>query len=250
MERYLLLFGFFIASVNAQVGINTVNPMEALHIAGAQGTIRVESLNNLNNPHNGGAPNTYPLYVDGNGDFTLELHVLENSGGTDAFDDTTLTTNMVAIGNNDMDGKETTIIKSFTFTLDQPTLLQVKYNISHHIYYDNTYTPLSDGLARRVTNYIKVTPDPDPNDNIADRAYGPSGKSYTSASLNSVTGPYFNGNTVYIKFEPSIGVPTEYVLDIMGMISSNIRGSNSGNISQAAYVEFATDNDFLFFKLN
>lgn len=247
---YLILF-FWGQCLFGQVGINTSNPQEALHIASTTGTLRVESLNSVNNSFNGGGGNTYPLYVDENGDFTLELSVLQNTGSTDALDDTILLTNMISLGNNDTDGKEITTIKSYLFTLDQPMLLQVKYNISHYIYAENIqYNPLSDGFARRVENYITVSPDPDPNDGIPNRKYGPSGRSYTSASTNSVTGPYYNGTTVYIKFEPTPGVPTQYTLEIKGLLSSNTRGSNSGNLSEAAYVEFATGNDFLFFKLN
>ncbi|MDX1463361.1 MAG: hypothetical protein R3359_09905 [Marinirhabdus sp.] len=234
----------------AQVGINTSSPQEQFHIAGENGTLRVESLNATNNLNNGGGSGTYPLYVDENGDFTLVLEVLENTGATDAFDDTTLATNMVSLGTSDADGKAITTIKSYTFTLDQPMLLQVKYNISHHIYADASHSVIADGLARRVENYITVSPDPDPNDNLSNRNYGPSGRSYTSASSNSVTGPFYNGTTVYIKFEPTPGVPTDYTLDIMGLVSSNIRGSNSGLLSRATYIEFATDTDFLFFKLN
>ena len=233
---------FFPSHLYAQVGINTTTPQETLHLSSSTGTLRVESLNAVNNLHNGGDVNgdgnlsndTFPLYVDDKGDFTLQLDVLENTGSTDALDDTILSTNTVTLGTSNTNGFSDTQIKTYTIVLDRPTLLEVKYNISHHIYLDNLLTPISDGLARKVENYISVSPDPDPTDGISNRGYCPSARSYTSASANSVTGPFYNGHTTYIKFEPSPGVPTAYTITIMGSVSSNIRGGFTGTISQAA----------------
>ena len=244
----------------SQVGINTDNPQEALHLASSTGTMRVESLNWINNPHNGGdvdgdndlSNNTYPLYVDENGDFTLQLEVLHNSDAADELDDTLLPNSTATLLGNDTDGLITTEIKTYNLIINRPTLLEVKYNISHHIYNDDSFTVISDLLARRVSNYITVIPDPDPNDGINPgdpnypRKYGPSSKSYTSGSVNSVTGPFFNGQTVYIKFEQA----GTYTLSIVGEVSSNTKWSGaSGTQSRPTYVEFATDSDFLFFRL-
>lgn len=239
----------------AQVGINTTDPQEQLHISSTTGTLRVESLNATNNIYNAGdtdndgemSNNTYPLYVDEFGDFTLELKVLLNSEATDALDDTALPNSAVELLGTDNDGVVTTVIKSYTITLNRPTLLEAKYAISHNIYEDNTYTIIDDLLARRVTNYIKVSPDPDLSDGIVDRKYGPSSKSYTSGSQNSVEGPYYNGHTVYIKFEQA----GTYTIDIVGEVSSNVKWSGaSGTQSRPTYVEFAVAEDFLFFRLH
>lgn len=230
----------------AQVGINTTDPQEKLHIAGTTGSLRVESLNASNNEFNGGGTATYPLYVDENGDFTLELNVLLNSEASDALDDTALPNSAVELLGTDSDGFETTIIKSYTITLNRPTLLEAKYAISHKIYENDSYDIIDDLLARRVTNYICVSPDPDASDGISNRKYGPSTKSYTSGSTNSVTGPFFNGHTVYIRFEQA----GTYTINIMGEVSSNTKWSGaSGTQSRATYVEFAVDDDFLFFRL-
>jgi hypothetical protein len=237
-----------------QVGINTPNPQESLHLAGTTGTIRVESLNSVNNSYNGGDVNndgdlsndTYPLYVDEYGDLTLELEVLTNSEAEDEFDDTTLPTSSVELLGNDGDGKVTTIIKSYTVTFNRPTLLEVKYNLSHNIYADDSYTILDDLLARRVSNYITVSPDPDPTDGISNRKYGPCTKAHTSGSTNSVPGPFFNGSTVYIKIMQA----GTYTIDFVGEVSSSKKWQGaSGPNSLATYVEFAIDSDFLFIRL-
>lgn len=247
---FLLISSF----LHAQVGINTVIPQEALHLGGENGTIRIESLNYVNNDYNGGDLNqdgnlsndTFPLYVDENGDLSLKLEVFLNSQAQDALDDTTLNTNTIELQGNNNIGRDSTIIKSYVLVINRPTILEVKYNISHNIYLNSNLDTISDFLARRVSNYIIMSPDPDINDNITNRKYGPSTISYTSGSTNSIVGPFFNGHTVYIK----IAQAGTYQLDIYGEVSSNLKWAGaSGTQSRQTYVEFATDNDFLFFRL-
>lgn len=55
----------------AQVGIGTVNPLADLHIADPTGTIRIESLDAINNPTYNDGVNLSPVFVDGNGDIVL-----------------------------------------------------------------------------------------------------------------------------------------------------------------------------------
>jgi len=53
-----------------QVGIGTVNPQQELHVAGSNSTLRVESLNSINNSLNDGV-NLSPVFVDSDGNLTL-----------------------------------------------------------------------------------------------------------------------------------------------------------------------------------
>lgn len=55
----------------SQVGINTTNPQEELHLGGANSTIRVDGLNSPNNANNLGVGSTTPVYVDADGDLVL-----------------------------------------------------------------------------------------------------------------------------------------------------------------------------------
>lgn len=250
----LVLFVMTTSSyVTGQVGINTTNPQEKLHIAGTTGTMRVESLNAANNPYNGGDTdndgnmdnNTVPLYVDENGDFTLELDVLENSGSEDYI--TPALNNAFTLNASNSTGCEHRLITAYNFPpISRPTLLQVKYNVSHTIK-SNGQTSLSDGLARRVDNYIRITPDPDPTDGVSDREYGPSSRAYTSASLNSIQGPFFNGHTTYIKLIPPTNTTVNYTLLLYGRVCSNLNTSGS---SLQTTVSFTDDTDFLFLKLH
>ena len=87
-----------------QVGINTTNPQEALHIAGS-GKMRIEKLDD-SNPYNGGGANKkYPLYVDHYGDFTLQLLVDTNSEDLDAFDNANLPNSNIYLAPNNPDGE-------------------------------------------------------------------------------------------------------------------------------------------------
>lgn len=54
-----------------QVGINTTNPQEELHIAGSASTIRIEGLNSPNNINNLGPGSSSKVYANANGDLVL-----------------------------------------------------------------------------------------------------------------------------------------------------------------------------------
>jgi len=56
----------------AQVGIGTTNPQKELHIAGTTSTIRIEKLNSVNSAAFNDGVKISPVFVDGNGDLTLD----------------------------------------------------------------------------------------------------------------------------------------------------------------------------------
>jgi hypothetical protein len=195
--------------------------------------------------------NTVPLYVDENGDFILQLQVLENSGSEDWIVPTF--TSVVSLETSNSTGCVDALIEDFVITgISRATLLQVKYNISHEIFDVANFqkVSLSDGLARRVDNFIRVTPDPDPTDNFPDREYGPSSRTYTSASLNSVRGPFYNGHTTYIKLIPANNTTQDYTVEIWGRLCSNLNNGANGGGSLVTKLSFAVDFDFLFLKLH
>jgi len=180
--------------------------------------------------------NIFPLYVNENGDFTLEHSVLNISEELDEIDDTTLTTNTVTLLSTDSDGLETTEIISYPITVGRPTILEVKYNLSFEIYFDASKTIISDNLSRRVYTYLTITGQT--------REYGPASKCYSSGSTNSSPGILYTNCTAYITL-PAAGI---YDLKLMGLVSSDIKGGGGGTTSQNTYVEFATGNDSLFLK--
>lgn len=228
------------------MGINTSNPRESLHIAGSTGTIRVESLDYINNPRNGGdvdgdgdlTNNSFPLYVDSNGDFTLELQAVAASDDGDAFVETSLPTSSVFLPSTDTDGEIATLIDSFTLTVNRPAILEVKYGISFDIYANALKGTITDKKARRIENYVVVTGDT--------RHYGPATMSYSSRSSSSQVGAMYNSASTYIKL-PAAGT---YSIDFMGLVSTNLSSDASTPISIDTYVEFATGKDFLFMRLH
>jgi len=229
----------------AQVGINTTNPQQALDIAGTTGTLRVESLNSTNNSYNGGDVNgdldftndTFPLYIDENGNFTLELKTIEGSEDLDAFDDTTLPTTTANLTTGDADGEVSVNIKTYTITTSRASMLEVKYALSFDVYLNSGYTTITDNLSRRIQTHIIVTGQT--------REYGAGAKNYTSGSSNSVTGTFYNSSTAYITL-PSAGT---YDVTFVGTVSSDIKSGGPGTTSKETYVEFATANDFVFMRL-
>lgn len=227
------------------MGINTETPQRALHIAGATGTLRIESLNHVNNSYNGGdteedgdlTNNIFPLYVDENGDFTLELKVPINSEDTDAFDDINLPTSSVILTANDTDGIAITTIKSYSITASRPSILAVTYGISFDIYLNTSKVAISDNMARRAQTYINV--------DQRSRKYAPATKAYSSGYATSVKGSFYNSCTAYINL-PTAGI---YTIKFMGLVDSGIKSGGPGTISKATYVEFATGDDFVFMRL-
>ncbi len=253
MKCYLIILFLSGPLIYGQVGINTDNPQQTLHLAGSTGTLRVESLNHANNSYNGGdidndgnlSNNTFPLYVDENGDFTLELKTLINSEDLDAFDDTSLPGSNVYLSSSNIKGKDSTVIKTYTIRVSRPSIIEIKYNISFDIYRNNSLVTLNDQFARRVTNYITLTPEGSPVNNST-RHFGAASKAYSSGSLESVTGTFYNGATTYITI-PSSGY---WDIKFWGLVSSNTRANviNYPTVALETYVEFAAGNDFLFFR--
>ena len=229
-----------------QVGINTTNPQQSLHVAGSSGTVRIESLNSANNSYNGGDANgdldptndTYPLYVDENGDFTLELKTPVNSEEFDAFDDTSLPNSSLYLATTDSDGVISTEITSYSVTVPRASLLEVKYSISFEVYLDATLNPITDNLARRIVNFVRVSGQT--------RVYGRSSKNYSNSTSAGVNGTMYNSATTYVTL-PSAGT---YTISIYGGVGSNIKGGGGGTLSKETYIEFAKGNDSVFMRVH
>ncbi len=246
MVFMLLLFNI---DTNAQVGINTSSPQQQLHIASDVGTetIRVQSLDAANNAYNGGDVNgdldltndTFPLYVDENGELTLEYKPVYNSDGYDAIDDASLPTNSVTLLANDTDGKADVQITLFTVTVNRPSILEVKYNLSFDVYLNSGKATISDNYARRISTYFILS-------GVGTRKYGPVSKCYSSGSTSSVNGTMYNASTAYIQL-PAAG---DYHIQFYGEVSSNVKGSGGGTTSKAAYVEFVKGHDSIFLTLH
>ena len=226
------------------VGINTTDPQQSLHIAGSNGTLRVEGLNSTNNTFNGGdvngeglSSNTYPLYVDENGEFTLENKTLLNTEDLDALNDTSLPTSAVTLLVSDTDGEASTTIITYPLTVVRATVLEVRYSLSYDIYLNSSKDIITDNLARRISSYFTVTGDT--------RKYGSVSTCYVNGSADGVSGPYYNSYTTYITLDAGT-----YNISLIGTISSGLEDVNNSPESEPTYVEYATYSDFILFKLH
>jgi hypothetical protein len=244
---FCISFLLFTANVFGQgVGINTTDPQQALHMAGPTGTLRVESLNSTNNIYNGGDANadgdptndTYPLYVDENGEFTLENKTLLNTEDLDALNDLMLPTSTVTLLGSDTDGEASTTIITYPITVTRASILEVRYSLSYDVYLNSDKDPCADNFTRRISSHFSV--------NSGTRKYGSVSTAYVNGSSDGVSGPFYNVFTTYL----TLPVGTSDI-SLIGTVSSDIK-SGGGNTtdSDPTYVEFATYSDFILFKLH
>jgi len=249
MKSYYL-FLFFTSMVFSQqgVGIGTTNPQQKLHIASSTGTMRVESLNDVNSTYNGGDVNgdldktndTFPLYVDGNGVMTLEFVPLYNSEYSDALDHASLPTSDVTLLANDGDGVATEKLFTYTVTVNRDAILEVKYNLSFEVYQDVLENKVTDYIARRISTYFKIDGLP------TNRKYGPASKCYANQSLEGTVGMMYNVCTAYM-FLPAAGT---YDISFYGEVSAGVKAGGPGFNTEPTYVKFAVGNDSLLFRLH
>jgi len=146
--------GNFRVDSNGDTGIKNTNPQEALHISGASETLRIESLD-VNNANNiVGEPS--PVYVDDNGNLTLQSTLKQNSMPIDVNNFINATTINTRNGdgsiNTDDVGQDLVIA---TITLTRESLVHLNYHLSVsdiNLYNGNT---IRDGAARTFRSYIR-----------------------------------------------------------------------------------------------
>lgn len=236
---------FLSFSQTSGVGINEDTPEQALHLGSSTGTIRVDGLNATNNNYNGGElDKTYPLYVDNNGDMTLQTTAYNNSDGNDAFLSTDPINSEVSITLAQAnDGYEVIEITSYDFTVDRNTILEIKYSLSIEVFQDLLLNIIRDPYARNISNFFTLdTPVLTPTT----RRYAAHSKCYFNynyengaASLpNASTGYIYNSGTTYVTLTPGT-----HTLRFYGSVCS-------GSANRSTFVRFAGGPDAVFLKLH
>jgi hypothetical protein len=230
----LIIYGNTFAQVSG-VGIGTSNPQQALHLAGATGTVRVDGLSSTNNAFNGGAGKTYPLYVNSSGDMSLQLATFQNSDGTDALTSSTplITTDLTmtaGVGSS----TQNIVILPYTITVNRAAVLEIKYNISFNVYSNAALVKIKDIYARRISTFYTV--------DGALRRYGQASKCYYNRNLdmagpNAAIGTMYNSSTTYIPLTAGT-----HTIRFYGEL-------NSGDVKKATHIVFAPDNDAVFMRL-
>lgn len=208
-----ILYILFSTSITtfAQVGVNTTNPQEELHIGGTTSTIRIEGLNETNNTLNLGSSQNTRVHIDADGDLVLateptDIELLFNPANyledpLDTGGPNSNQINQTGVGSGYSEGgwPRQTGPGLSTFTLTQPAIVEINYSLSYEIY--KSGIGISDHHARTVQFYIYlrdgshtgaiITTDIDGNNiDFAGNpgALGYSGQFYTNGNSNGASG--------------------------------------------------------------
>ena len=242
MRKLVSLFIFIIGCVvNAQVGINTVNPQQKVHVAGNTANVRVDGLNETNNDNNLGVNSSSRVLVDANGDLILGLindlpmEILVDSENyiTDG-----LLTGGPSGGGNQINQTGTgggytqaglpLDISSAFFTLTKNAIVEVNYSISFTIQKNNTFR-IDDRDARIVQTalYFRLQDPSDPTNPYAG-----------SAVVNDIDGIPINGGPWCIS-DPICS-------ETGGLIALNGQFYANGDARNGAYQNFQnTGSDYV-----
>lgn len=163
MKKLIYITALFInGSIFAQVGINTTNPQQDLHLAGATEGIKIEGLNTTNNANNLGSGSSTRVYVDAQGDLTLasssrNVEILFDSENylVDAPTPDNLVNQTGGGFGYTVAGIPLAGITGSSFTLTKPAIIEVNYSVSWQVYKTASATGrIADEHARIIQTGI------------------------------------------------------------------------------------------------
>ena len=140
MKKIIYIYVVTTVCAFAQVGINTTNPVQDVHVAGATEGVRVEGLSTTNNVDNLGVGSSTRVYADANGDLVLgisteNIEILFDKENylADVEDPTSLVNQTGNAFGYTTAGLPADIPNS-TFTLTKPAIIEVNYSVSWSVY--------------------------------------------------------------------------------------------------------------------
>lgn len=236
----------------SQVGIGTDNPQQELHIAGATSTIRIESLNSINEPILNDGTKLAPVFVNGNGDLTLNpsgwstgsgpgtneplnfLISIPNFVPNGPFGDGTV------VANDNTITSATAQIVSVPFTSPQDALIEVRYamtiDLSDEFLPQASASTFSDISAKSVRCYFYIDLNNDGLDATElTKVYGLHGEAYSSFAQGSVGYAFIHG----------VG----YGSIPQGTHSLVFVGETNDGVNLNTYVGFGGSSDYLKIRL-
>ena len=186
-----------------QVGIGTENPQQELHIAGPTSTIRIESLNSINEPVLNDGLKLAPVYVTGDGDLTLNPSGWTTGGGAGTNEPLNFLISIPnfvpngpygdgsVVANDDTITSATAQIVSVPFTSPQNALIEVRYamtiDLSDEFLPQPAASTFTDISAKSVRCYFYIDLNNDGLDATElSKVYGLHGEAYTSYAQGSV----------------------------------------------------------------
>ncbi len=192
LKILIILLCSCFANTYAQVGINTSDPQEALHIAGSGSTIRVEGLDNTNNINNLGGVNNYNLMVDTSGDLSLGLQ----SG---LLLSTARLLTPVVVQTDADSGLNDAELYQENFTLTQRALVVINYHISIEFLSFDGLAEITDGRAKIAHNFFYIG---DGTTADTSRAYGMASNVYSNFISDAATNSIVNSHSEIISLDP------------------------------------------------
>lgn len=259
MQKNILFIFLLIGSLSfgqiQGVGINEIVPEQKLHLGSQTGTIRVDGLNGTNNEYNGNvAGQTYPVYVDSNGDLTLEVTAYNNSDGGDPWSTGGINDTVEILSTGVNDGYEFVEMIEYEITVTRNVSLEVKYSVSIEVFQDAAENIIRDEFARNITNFFTLN---DANLTATTRRYAQSSRCYynnndkqwannltytntpfSGTVANAATGLIYNTGSTYMPLTPGT-----HTIRFYGTVSS-------GDDNHPTFVRFASGPDALFLRLH
>ena len=156
--KKIFAIGFVFSSflTLAQVGVGTNSPQEELHVAGPTSNIRIEGLNEVNNPNNLGRENNSKVFVNEFGDLVLgELEdnvqlIFDSENYLRDVQNPTSLILQTGEGDGFSQAGIPTLGLAASFTLTAPAVVEVNYSVSWNV--GKNVTPISriDDFRARV----------------------------------------------------------------------------------------------------
>ena len=164
----VFLLGIFLAQ--AQVGVNTTNPQELLHVAGSNENVRVEGLASPNNDNNLGPGSTTRVYVNSLGNLVLggvqDIPPLLIDSGNYLEDQERPENIVIQVGHGLGYTATASPInwQNYVFTLTESAIVEVNYSVTWNIYnqINNRKKRIDDNRARVIHTgvyFMKIHPD-------------------------------------------------------------------------------------------
>lgn len=218
-----------VISINAQVGIGTTNPQEALHVAGDISSIRIDGFNANNNLVNDATKNVL-VTVDENGTLLLRPSALSRFNQLDG-----ILPSAVVVETKDELGIQTGVLYSTQMTPTTDVLLKISYQVGTKITrhgspdqkIDQNHQSKLFGTRLLINN---------------NQIYGDHSRTITSDDK------YFDGivylnSSVMVKLEAN----TTYTIDLIGYVH-NSDEDDSG--IRASYGLNGINDYIQFFEIN
>jgi hypothetical protein len=224
----MTLVSLFICSQDGNLGINTLEPLQKLHIAGQESKLRLEMFDSINSISNRQEKNA-ELYVDEAGILTLDFDLFLNTNEISQSDINISSTSIFQNGVANLDQ----LLFSKIITISRPAYLEIKFSFSFAVFLDQNENLITDNLARVIRNYIILN-------NDTSRKFGMTSKAYVNGNSNGVNGVLFNNASTYI-FLQNAGTHT---INFYGSV-----GSGSTNVANSTFVRFRVAQDQLLLKL-